>query len=1167
MNNIQKAFKNKAQRGLRMAIGGLLAPGRGNDLTRSRQMGEAASEMERTRLASEADFRKRMSTPPVTAARGPLDNQVAMGEAMAGLSNTDRYKLGGSGTAAEASEIDQRNDIMKRLNAAMPEVPQMQVNRQPRPGLLGGQDELLGMNLARGTGSLNCASGVVFRDGNSFSDRPMMPASVLRPQRPVPTLVAPQAAVSPQRVAIPLPAPEYPQERARPVAVAATPPGTYPGVAGVPGLLRARSAANIDARDYADGGLLDKIIRTVGRVLPDSNGQKYEPGIQSRAAEDPARHGRAEALNPRTQSTSSETPPAGGFQEEAERRRKQMREAMEYACGTARVGHAAGGIVRGKGGPTDDQVPMSVGGTDVNLSPREAVLPVKTVMALGGPGAVEDLIERTNGKPPVRSGLRAGGNYADGVAPELDPLRYRRVAVPSVRRATAPAASGMPSIDYSATQVPRVTAAPELVRADAIPFENPRFGATAPVAPQGIALEPMPQVQAPRSTIPVQDGVRMPAAQAGQNFTMPRTLPVPYTGVDQTVTLRNAAGARAALPPAPLTGEAIDVNKVLADSAAARQNANLSAGMRTAQALRAAENSRGSAAALSASQSARALPMDAVSTNPSVAKQAFNTAGGIGNKTLGQAAEATGQAVVKGATQALPYVKPVAKVVGGTLKAVPYAAGAIDATDVIDVATDPNKTKLDVGQEVANKAGKWGAAGAGAGLGAKVGAAGGSFFGPIGTAAGGALGALVGGVGGYLTADELMRAGGGAPPSETADGLTSGIKRSIREKLGIELPGDAAFKTDAPTTAAPAGQSQAPTTAVPVGQPQAPTTAATAADIQARSMAAEGLRGFAQRRMNLPPTQQQDVVNGGSLVQRGNVGLRAIGSDQGTMNALNEAHWQQGTGVVYSTVKGADGKPQVMISGGQPTKPQYIAADGTPTNDWKQTAQYAESKGLHARNKQALRDIEMENARGDMASALPFYQGRGLRTMATRLREDEIAQKGAITPAQAAQLAMQREGLDATIANRAEDNARADAAARAGESEAHRKATDDLIKSWATTDGKPDEQKYAFLQKYASQFERPQGMSSAEHLGNLMDNFAIDTMGDTEGRHWLSAEGTWNGERTKWQKRAAKDSLRRGAPLQSVEYHDPLTGRTIYQSDVNKLSPNQRKLFESRVYQ
>ena len=80
----------------------------------------------------------------------------------------------------------------------------------------------------------------------------------------------------------------------------------------------------------------------------------------------------------------------------------------------AAAGLAEGGIVQGKGGPTDDKVPMEVNGKPVNLSDSEAVLPAKTVKALGGPEAVEEMIEHTNGKPPVKSGLRAGGEYADG---------------------------------------------------------------------------------------------------------------------------------------------------------------------------------------------------------------------------------------------------------------------------------------------------------------------------------------------------------------------------------------------------------------------------------------------------------------------------------------------------------------------------------------------------------------------------------------------------------------------------------------------------------------------------------------------------------------------------------------------------------------------------------
>lgn len=76
------------------------------------------------------------------------------------------------------------------------------------------------------------------------------------------------------------------------------------------------------------------------------------------------------------------------------------------------AGYAEGGTVVADGGrskaPTADSVP-------VHLSHGEAVLPVKTVRALGGPEAVEHLIEATNGKPTATRGLRAGGHYADGL--------------------------------------------------------------------------------------------------------------------------------------------------------------------------------------------------------------------------------------------------------------------------------------------------------------------------------------------------------------------------------------------------------------------------------------------------------------------------------------------------------------------------------------------------------------------------------------------------------------------------------------------------------------------------------------------------------------------------------------------------------------------------------
>lgn len=96
------------------------------------------------------------------------------------------------------------------------------------------------------------------------------------------------------------------------------------------------------------------------------------------------------------------------------------------------AGYAEGGIVRGKGGV--DNVPMEISGTKVNLTGGklpEAVLPGKTVQALGGPAAVESLIEETNGKPPVRDGLKAGGSYANGLVIEENDPRLKPFSTPA----------------------------------------------------------------------------------------------------------------------------------------------------------------------------------------------------------------------------------------------------------------------------------------------------------------------------------------------------------------------------------------------------------------------------------------------------------------------------------------------------------------------------------------------------------------------------------------------------------------------------------------------------------------------------------------------------------------------------------------------------------------
>lgn len=119
-------------------------------------------------------------------------------------------------------------------------------------------------------------------------------------------------------------------------------------------------------------------------------------------------------------------------------------------------GYANGGIVRGKGTPTSDDVPVTVHGKPYNFSDTEAVLPSKTRQALGemlGAKAgdvadankrVEAFIEQTNGKPPVS--VEAGSNLAAGglLDEEARRLNYQDVtgiAAPAPTPAPTPAAA------------------------------------------------------------------------------------------------------------------------------------------------------------------------------------------------------------------------------------------------------------------------------------------------------------------------------------------------------------------------------------------------------------------------------------------------------------------------------------------------------------------------------------------------------------------------------------------------------------------------------------------------------------------------------------------------------------------------------------------------------
>lgn len=145
MSNIQKAFKNKAKMGLRMASGGFVSsvpdamptsmfsgPGGGVGTTYS---GSSSPLRQNQRLSGSGGGGGAIDTPlatqPVGRPPSPLqsmNNTIANGAALEGLSNTERSQLGMSGTSAEVSELRQRNEVMRTLRSNLAAQPEMMAN-------------------------------------------------------------------------------------------------------------------------------------------------------------------------------------------------------------------------------------------------------------------------------------------------------------------------------------------------------------------------------------------------------------------------------------------------------------------------------------------------------------------------------------------------------------------------------------------------------------------------------------------------------------------------------------------------------------------------------------------------------------------------------------------------------------------------------------------------------------------------------------------------------------------------------------------------------------------------------------------------------------------------------------------------------------------------------
>lgn len=284
----------------------------------------------------------------------------------------------------------------------------------------------------------------------------------------------------------------------------------------------------------------------------------------------------------------------------------------------------------------------------------------------------------------------------------------------------------------------------------------------------------------------------------------------------------------------------------------------------------------------------------------------------------------------------------------------------------------------------------------------------------------------------------------------------------------------------------------------------------------------------------------------------------------GTLRDATQFNVPKGSGggvITGAADKNGLRRAMVVLPNGSPTQANPNAPRDIYGNDMSRTNDM----------KRQLTEIQRQNTDSDLASGLPFYQQRGLRALAAdkmRAETDAARSKGGASALDVAKFNLDMAKFDHDRKRTDNMQGNADRESEFKDNEAHTTRVDNLLKSWATgEDGKLDNQKYAYLQKYAGQFKRGKGMSSDEHLAELMDNFAVDSLFEQQGRHWSSAEGPSAGEAVlpKTGKAGMSALLDARMPGQQT-YVDPLTKRTIYQSDVvGTLSPRQQKILQERL--
>lgn len=220
-------------------------------------------------------------------------------------------------------------------------------------------------------------------------------------------------------------------------------------------------------------------------------------------------------------------------------------------------GYARGGIlpVLGIGSGTSDSIPVVLAGHKVRVSNGEgvAVLPKKTMDTPGAVAAVEDVIEQTNGKPPLP--MADGGKYAAGALPEEDGRPKFLSSLPEGGILRTP--QGRQQAAEAIANAPAIGAPLTIGGGQPAPTAPSIYAPAYAAAKQGLSgegLRPDVGLTGPRAVPQQQAGsIGGTDGKPGQPGIPPATSPVPYSNEGR----RSAIGSVNASPAAtPAVGPA-----------------------------------------------------------------------------------------------------------------------------------------------------------------------------------------------------------------------------------------------------------------------------------------------------------------------------------------------------------------------------------------------------------------------------------------------------------------------------------------------------------------------------------------------------------------------------------------------------------------------------------